>query len=119
MEFIKDVDNDVIVSDGSITIYDGYIEQEGEKVMGDVEEIKMELNNKYGIGGLVVNEVDNMKELIRISHEEQCLYILGRKIDGFESLEEFLKYLDRFMELEEENVMLKKKLEEYEKGING
>ena len=59
---------------------------------------------------------DTSKALIEWKPGTDGIYILGRKIDGFESLEDFLKYLDRFMELEEENAMLKKKLEAYENG---
>lgn len=59
------------------------------------------------------------KTAIYIPNDEACVYILGHKIDGFESFEEFLKYLNRFMEIEEENVILKENwnnLKEYLKN---
>lgn len=71
--------------------------------MEDVQEINFKKDEGIQIG----MPIEGDKVLIEVSQVEQCLYILGHKIDGFKTLEEFLKYLNRFIELEEENKKLK------------
>lgn len=54
------------------------------------------------------------KYVIHIPKEKDCIYIAGYKIDGFDSLENFCEYLQKYREVEEE---LKKYKDLEEQGL--
>ena len=50
---------------------------------------------------------DKTRLLVHIPREENYIELLGYRIDGYDSLEAFLKELNKYAELKEENERLK------------